>query len=230
MDGPVFKTATEAPSAAPVGSIPTRSRHLPRVTGLRRVAPLPLALALGAGLLSGGSLRAQDSGAGRRDTLARLDTAPAGPAGPARPADTAVRPDTAAPRDSLAPADSLPRVRVAPLAALWRSMVLPGWGQLKLRRTFPAGLFMAGEAFTVTMALRKNHELNALRRAGADTAALNAKSQQREDWLVLIAVNHVLAGLEAYVGASLADFPAELTLRRGPGGTAVGVTVPLRIP
>ncbi len=218
MDGPVFKTATEAPSAAPVGSIPTRSRHPRRVSAPRRAAALAVAFGICAAALSAGPLRAQDT------VTARPDTA-------ARPAETIVRPDTAAPGDSLAPrADSLPRVRLAPLAALWRSMVLPGWGQLKLGRKFPAGLFIAGEAFTVTMALRKNHELNDLRRAGADTAAINAKSQQREDWLVLIAVNHVLAGLEAYVGASLSDFPAELKLRRGPGWTSIGVAVPVRIP
>src|SRR3954463_11159266 len=39
---PVFKTAMEAPSAAPVGSIPTRSRHLTPTVIVSVAALLPL--------------------------------------------------------------------------------------------------------------------------------------------------------------------------------------------
>jgi hypothetical protein len=61
---PIFKIVMETPPAAPVGSIPTRSRH----------APLVLALLL---LSVGGvpAAAAQDSSAVRRDSAAALDTA-----------------------------------------------------------------------------------------------------------------------------------------------------------
>ena len=46
---------------------------------------------------------------------------------------------------------------------------------------------------------------------------------------VLLAFNHVFAGLEAYVGAHLADFPGDLQIRAIPGGVGASVSVPLRL-
>jgi len=68
----------------------------------------------------------------------------------------------------------------------------------------------------VGLALKANSDLHYLRRIGADTATVNAKSQDREDWLVLLAVNHLLSGLEAFIAANLSDFsPPELKLEAG---------------
>jgi len=44
---PVFKTAMEAPPAAPVGSIPTRSRHLISATKYALGALIPISIAFG---------------------------------------------------------------------------------------------------------------------------------------------------------------------------------------
>jgi hypothetical protein len=101
---------------------------------------------------------------------------------------------------------------------------------VRLGRKLTAGFFVLTEGLTLGMALRANSELRYLRRTGADTAAINAKSQTREDWLVLLAVNHLLAGLEAYIAANLMDFPAELKLERGPAGLGASVSVPVRLP
>jgi hypothetical protein len=156
--------------------------------------------------------------------LVRPDTAP--------PADTTARPDA-----SLAAADTSPatpidtiKVRSRPAAALWRSLLIPGWGQVRLGRKLTAGFFVLTEGLTLGMALKANSELRYLRRTGADTAAINAKSQTREDWLVLLAVNHLLAGLEAYIAANLTDFPAELKVERVPAGFGASVSVPVRLP
>ena len=46
---------------------------------------------------------------------------------------------------------------------------------------------------------------------------------------MLLAFNHVFAGLEAYVGAHLADFPGDLQIRAIPGGVGASVSVPLRL-
>jgi hypothetical protein len=59
---------------------------------------------------------------------------------------------------------------------------------------------------------------------------VSAKSQTREDWLVLLAVNHLLAGLEAFIAANLTDFPAELELERGPRGFGASLSMPVRVP
>ncbi len=193
MARPVFKTATEAPCAAPVGSIPTRSRH--------RVLQAALLLVLS------GPLAAQDS--------------------------TAVAPDSI-PADSISPAatvpDSLAARPIKPLGAFWRSLLVPGWGQLKVGRKVTAGLFVVTEGITLGMSLKANQDLGYLRRIGADSAAIAAKVRTREDWYVLLAVNHLLAGLEAFIAAHLLDFPAELRVERAPGRLDAGVAIPLRFP
>ena len=60
-----------------------------------------------------------------------------------------------------------------------------------------------------------------LRRTGSERA--DSKRQEHEDWLVLLAFNHVFAALEAYVGAHLADFPGDLRLRAVPGGVGASL-------
>jgi hypothetical protein len=186
---PVFKTAMEAPSAAPVGSIPTRSRHLP----LTLIVSVALLLSL---------------------TSARL----VGQAQP-RPAPPAPVP---------ARTDSLTRRYISPSGALWRSLLLPGWGQARLNRKLTAGLFIAWEGVTLGMSLKTLQELEYLRRT--NSARADAKRQEHEDWVVLLGFNHVLAGLEAYISAHLADFPGDLHLEAVPGGAGAGVSLPVRLP
>jgi hypothetical protein len=46
---------------------------------------------------------------------------------------------------------------------------------------------------------------------------------------VLLAFNHLFAGLEAYVSAHLADFPGDLRFEALPGGAGAGITIPVRV-
>ena len=191
---------------APVGSIPTRSRHL-------SLAPLPsiVGLALGLGALLAAPIRAaaQDSTAAAPDSAVVTpgDSAPAVP-----------RPATAA--DSLA-------LRTSPMAAFWRSFLLPGWGQARVGRKLTAGIFLAWEGTTAAMSLKTRHELAYLRR----TNSLRAEDKRREheDWLVLLGFNHLLAGLEAYVSGHLTDFPPDLHVRALPGGVGASISIPFRL-
>ena len=190
---PVFKTAMEAPSAAPVGSIPTRSRHPTR------------SVIVSASLL-----------------LSLTSTQLVGQAQP-RPASPA-----SAPAHAPATTDSLTRRYISPSAALWRSLLLPGWGQARLNRKLTAGLFIAWEGVTLGMSLKTLHELEYLRRTNSGRA--DDKRQEHEDWVVLLGFNHVLAGLEAYISAHLADFPGDLHLEAVPGGAGAAVSLPWRLP
>jgi hypothetical protein len=175
----------EAPSVAPVGSIPTRSRHF-------FLAGLVFALALFCSALSTSELQAQ--------------AAPP-------------------PRRPPAPTDTLARRYISPANALWRSLLLPGWGQSRLNRKLAAGMFVAWEGVTLGMSLKTRHELAYLRRNNSGRA--EDKRQEHEDWLVLLAFNHLFAGLEAYVSAHLADFPGDLRFEAVPGGVGAAVSVPL---
>ena len=206
MVWPVFKTATETPTVAPVGSIPTRSRHL-SLAPLRSIA----GLALGLGALLAAPIRAaaQDSTAAVPDSAVVTpgDSAPAAP-----------RPATAA--DSLA-------LRTSPMAAFWRSFLLPGWGQARVGRKLTAGIFLAWEGTTAAMSLKTRHELAYLRRT--NSARAEDKRREHEDWLVLLGFNHLLAGLEAYVSGHLTDFPPDLQVRAMPGGVGASISIPFRL-
>ena len=185
---PVFKTAMEAPSAAPVGSIPTRSRH-PRSTPVLFLFPLILFLAAFVPRLA-----AQDS---------------------------------AVVRQAASQADSLSRRYISPMNALWRSLLIPGWGQARLNRKLAGGILVGWEGVTLGMTLKTRSELRYLRRVGSGRA--DDKRQEHEDWIVLLAFNHLFAGLEAFVSAHLADFPGDLRFQAVPGGVGASVSLPIRL-
>jgi hypothetical protein len=123
--------------------------------------------------------------------------------------------------------DSAGFTPISPINAFWRSFLLPGWGQARLNRKLTGGIFVAWEGVTLGMSLKTRHELAYLRRTGS--ARADNKRREHEDWIVLLAFNHLFAGLEAYVGAHLADFPGDLEIRAVPGGLGASVSVPIRL-
>jgi len=122
------------------------------------------------------------------------------------------------------PSDTLHQV--GPVGALWRSMLLPGWGQAATGRHVTGALFVIWEGTTMYMTLKARQEANYLEAAGLPNQ--NSKRQEVQDWMVLWGFNHLFAGAEAYVAAHLRDFPRDLKVRAVPGG--VGFTLPLPSP
>ena len=133
--------------------------------------------------------------------------------------------DTAA-AAAAAAADTLVRP-ISPMGAFWRSFLLPGWGQARLNRKLTGGIFVGWEGVTLGMSLKTRHELAYLRRTGSGHA--ESKRREHEDWIVLLVFNHLVAGLEAYVSAHLADFPEDLRIQAVPGGVGATVSVPFRV-
>jgi hypothetical protein len=177
----------ETPQAAPVGSIPTRSRHF-----------RPLLVILGVLLL--------------------IFLSPVDLKGQAAPP----------PRRPAAPPDTAQRQYISPMNALWRSLLLPGWGQARLNRKLAAGIFVAWEGVTLGMTIKTRRELGYLRRNLSGRA--DSKRQEHEDWVVLLAFNHLFAGLEAFVSAHLADFPGDLRFEALPeGGVGAQLSLPIRL-
>ncbi|HTO74374.1 MAG TPA: hypothetical protein VMJ30_11150, partial [Gemmatimonadales bacterium] len=62
---------------------------------------------------------------------------------------------------------------IKPMAAFWRSLILPGWGQARTGRKLAAGVFIAWEGVTLSMALKANQELQYLERT--DDGRVDAK-------------------------------------------------------
>jgi hypothetical protein len=153
----------------------------------------------------------------RADTaFVRVDTAAAQAPGPR------VRADTQRTRgDSVRPVPP-----VTPAGAFLRSLAIPGWGQARLGRNVTGGMFLLFEGIAGAMVWKAQWQLEWARTRDKFVAS---HRQEREDWIVLLVFNHLLAATEAYVSALLYDFPAALKAQRLPGGaTGVGVTIPLR--
>ena len=195
----------EVSTTAPVGSIPTRSRHFASTRCAVRLAACLLPIAL----LGPSALAAQvpDSTSPRgavRDTVA----------GAAR--------------------DSVPAVRKAPLGpsgAFLRSFLVPGWGQIQLHRPVSALVFIGIEGTFAGLSLKANHDVKQARLTdqSPDSSVVSAKKRAREDWLVLLGFNHLMAGLEAYVSSHLWDFPGDLRIRATPAGFGASAVIPIRI-
>jgi hypothetical protein len=114
---------------------------------------------------------------------------------------------------------------ITPTGAFLRSLVLPGWGQARLGRNVTGGLFLLWEGVCAAMVWKAQWQLDYARERGK---WVKSHTQEREDWIVLLVFNHLLAGAEAYVSANLFDFPAALEIRRLPDGrTGIGVSAPL---
>ena len=120
------------------------------------------------------------------------------------------------------------------MGALWRSMLLPGWGQVSLNRRVTGAVFVFWEGIALTMTLKSIHQLDYLKSVESEDDIdsqdrVDAKRSEIQDWAVLLAFNHLLAGVEAFVSAQLWDFPEELAVRILPRG-GVGLVVALPLP
>ena len=128
---------------------------------------------------------------------------------PASPPAAVARPDTSK--------------HVKPVGALWRSMLVPGWGQAVTGRHVTGAAFVIWEGVAVMMTVRAVQEKHYMEQSGS--ANVGSKAQQIQDWAVLWGFNHLFAGAEAFVSAHLMDFPKELKVRVAPG--RIGVSFPL---
>lgn len=196
MVRPVFKTAMEVSTTAPVGSIPTRSRHF-----FRSRYPVRLLVMF---------------------ALVILPAVPSALRG--QVPDSAVAPQAPAPPVAR-------KAPVGPSGAFLRSFILPGWGQLQLHRPVTALVFVGIEGTLVGLSLKANHDVNVARQTDLtpDSSIVTAKKKKREDWLVLLGFNHLMAGLEAYVSSHLWDFPGDLHIRATPAGIGAAATIPIRL-
>lgn len=114
-------------------------------------------------------------------------------------------------------------VRLRPISAAWRSLLIPGWGQAATGRAVTGALFVAWEGTTLYMMWKARSETKYFDESGVPGEG--GKRQEEEDWLVLLVFNHLFAAAEAFVAAHLQDFPEELEIRAVPGG--VGARLPL---
>lgn len=127
--------------------------------------------------------------------------------------------------------DSIPAIPTSPdtthevraVNAMWRSMLIPGWGQALTHRQVTGAAFAAWEGVTMMMTLKAQQEANYLSHTGSPN--VKSKRQEVQDWLVLWVFNHLFAGADAFVSAHLQDFPKDLHFQAVPRG--FGVALPI---
>jgi hypothetical protein len=178
---------------------------------------------------------------------------------PAQRADSArigVSPQSDSARAALAPqrirsvADSLSDYRdsvllagppVRPKTALFRSLLVPGWGQASLDRGTAGATYFALEAGSIAMLIFAKKELAVAKRAARDSTFLNdstlgpppelaarvrVRRSQVEDWAALIFFTHLFSAADAFVSAHLWDVRVQVHGGQEMRSGAVTATIP----
>jgi len=187
--------------ASRVGSTPTRSRHF------RMLALLALATSFPYGFLSGQEPASNDS----------------------LVAAAAARPETGEQAAVVPPAASVVSAgpRVTPMGAFLRSLVLPGWGQAAVDQPVRGAFYFTMEAASLWMLFKTQAKVDAARRAGDEELAA-ARTEQKEDWMVMVVFWALFSGVDAWVSTHLWGFEgAVVPPPDGSPGVAVQYSVPI---
>ena len=138
--------------------------------------------------------------------------------------------EPATPDTTGAVVDSLPPV--SPMGALLRSLVIPGWGQTAVDRPARGAIYFAAESASLFMVFKSNSKLSAARKANPPNDDLvEARTNQRENWIVLAAFIAFMSGLDAWVSAHLWDFEPEVSAPEdGSQGIEITYRIPVRFP
>jgi hypothetical protein len=176
------------------------------------------------------------------------------PAGAQRADSVRVRPDSIRPAPVSptvrSPAGAArPRAPLTPRRAFVYSAMLPGLGQSRLDRGSSGALFASIELAALVMVRRSGADLREARRFLTDTLPadftvsgttvtptgtvvgrytsdlVRTRRLHVEDWLAVIAFNHLFAGADAFVSAQLWDMPATISAVPTPHGAALVATL-----
>jgi len=193
-----------------VRSIPTRSRHARRRVsdpGLQAVLAILLLVALP------GGIRAQESTPATAGSPDSVQVSP-----PVSPSVQAVSVDSAAVQPP-----------VSPMGAFFRSLVLPGWGQVAADQPGRGAFYFAAEAGSLWMLFKTNTKLKAAKGATPyDQGTVDLREAQVEDWATLAVFWALFAGVDAWVSAQLWDFTGEIVPPPdGAPGAAFRYSVPV---
>ncbi len=175
----------------------------------------------------------------QRDSVTAKTVPPTVPPAGAKPAVTAV-PFTQ--RGRFTPP-------LTPKQAFLYSALLPGFGQSRLDRGTSGALFASIELAAFVMIRRSQMDLREARRyqidslpdqyrVSGDSVIKNGTFTNRftrdlvrtrrlhvEDWLAVVAFNHLFAGADAFVSAQLWDVPVELSAFPRPAGAVFVATI-----
>jgi hypothetical protein len=130
---------------------------------------------------------------------------------------------------------------IRPKTALFRSLLVPGWGQASLDRGTAGATYFALEAGSIAMLLFAKKELAVAQRAARDSTFANdtvgpppavlagrvrVRRLQVEDWAALIFFNHLFSAADAFVSAHLWDVRVQVHGGQEMRSAGVSATIP----
>ncbi len=114
----------------------------------------------------------------------------------------------------------------APTAALFKSMLLPGWGQFSADQPKRGVFYATAQAATVYMIIRTQQRINRADENG-DEGLAESRREQREDWIALAVFWSLASGVDAWISAHMWGFAGEVV---PPPDGSVGLAVQYSIP
>jgi len=124
--------------------------------------------------------------------------------------------------------DTIPPI--TPLGAFARSLILPGWGHLRVGRPGRGAIYFTAEVASLVMVFRSNANLAEANRADpVNEELVGSRVQQRENWIVIAGFVAFMCGLDAWVSTQMWDFEPAIT-GSPDGSVGVGLQVKLDFP
>jgi hypothetical protein len=130
---------------------------------------------------------------------------------------------------------------IRPKTALFRSLLVPGWGQASLDRGTAGATYFALEAGSIAMLIFAKKELAVAKRAARDSTFVNdstlgpppelaarvrVRRSQVEDWAALIFFTHLFSAADAFVSAHLWDVRVQVHGGQEMRSAGVTATIP----
>jgi hypothetical protein len=117
---------------------------------------------------------------------------------------------------------------ISPGGAFFRSLIIPGWAQARLgAESRGAGYFFVW-AFSIFMVARTQYRLDiAKRNEEANPALVEARTQQREDWMALAIFTAFFSGADGWVSVHLYGFDEKTGLSPENVAFRVGWKIPV---
>jgi hypothetical protein len=117
---------------------------------------------------------------------------------------------------------------LSPGGAFLRSLVLPGWAQSELGAESRGALYFFAETFSLFMVARTQVRLDwAERMEPQDPGLIEARKQQREDWIALAVFTAFFAAADGWISVHLFGFDERTGLQPEDVAVGVGWKIPL---
>ena len=124
--------------------------------------------------------------------------------------------------------DTIPPI--TPLGAFARSLILPGWGHLRVGRPGRGAVYFTAEVASLVMVFKSNASLAEANRADPVNAEIvESRIRQRENWIVIAGFVAFMCGIDAWVSTQMWDFEPAITSSPD-GSVGVGLQVKLDFP